>query len=128
MAPTLREHPAAAYSTVYAALLLLIIWGPAPAFRQLGYIIAFAVLLTLGVHTLRRQTTSEFPDAQPGETMGSICDWNADRQQPATPALATAGANGGHVAELERLAKLHDNGSLTDAEFATEKAALHNSS
>jgi hypothetical protein len=128
MAPTLRDHPAAAYSTVYVALLLLIIWGPAPAFRQLGYIIAFALLLTLGVHTLRRQTTSEFPDAQPGDATLSIRNWNADRQQPATPALAIDGANGGHVAELERLAKLHDNGSLTDAEFAAEKAALHNSS
>jgi protein-S-isoprenylcysteine O-methyltransferase Ste14 len=127
MAPTLREHPAAAYGTVYGALLLLVLWGPAPAFRQLGYIIAFAVLLTLGVHTLRRQTASEFPDAQAGDTMRAIRDRNAARQQPATPAVATAGANGGRVAELERLARLHDNGSLTDDEFATEKAALHSS-
>jgi hypothetical protein len=125
MAPTLRERPAAAYVTVFAALLLLVIWGPAPAFRQLGYIIAFAVLLTLGVHTLRRQTASEFPDAQPGDATDSIRSWNAERQQPATPAVATAG---GRVGELERLAKLHDNGALTDAEFATEKAALNNSS
>jgi hypothetical protein len=124
MAPTLREHPAAAYVTVFAALLLLIIWGPAPAFRQLGYIIAFALLLTLGVYTLRRQTAREFPDAQPGDTTDSIRSWNAARKQGATPAVATAGANGGRIAELERLAKLHDNGSLTDAEFATEKSAL----
>jgi hypothetical protein len=127
MAPTLRDHPAAAYGTVYGALLLLVLWAPAPAFRQLGYIIAFAVLLTLGVHTLRRETATEFPDAQAGDTTGSVRAWNAERQQPATPALATAGANGGRVAELERLATLHDNGSLTDDEFATEKAALRNS-
>jgi hypothetical protein len=126
MAPTLREHPAAAYSTVYGALLLLVLWAPAPAFRQIGYIIAFAVLLTLGVYVLRRQTASEFPDAQAGDTMSSIREWNAARHQPATPAVATAGANGGRVAELERLAQLHDNGSLTDAEFATEKTALRN--
>jgi hypothetical protein len=128
MTPTLRDHPAVAYSTVYGALLLLVLWAPAPAFRQLGYIIAFAVLLTLGVHTLRRQTASEFPDAQAGDTMASIRTSKAGRQQPATPALATGGANGGRVAELERLARLHDNGSLTDAEFATEKAALQNGS
>jgi hypothetical protein len=30
----------------------------------------------------------------------------------------------GRVAELERLAKLHTSGSLTDAEFAAEKAML----
>jgi hypothetical protein len=128
MAPTLRESPAAAYITVYAVLLLLIIWGPAPAFRELGYIIAFAVLLALGVHTLRRQTASEFPNAQPGDATSSIRSWNVDRRERATPAVATAGAHGGRVAELERLAQLHDHGSLTDAEFATEKAALQNSS
>jgi hypothetical protein len=128
MAPTLRDHPAAAYCTVYAALLLLVLWGPAPAFRELGYIIAFAVLLTVGIHVLRRQTASEFPDAKPGDAIGAIRSWNADRHQAATPALATAGANGGRVGELERLAKLHDNGSLTDAEFAAEKASLQDGS
>jgi hypothetical protein len=127
MAPTLREHPAVAYVTVYAVLLLVVVWGPAPAFRQLGYIIAFAVLLTIGVHTLRRQTASEFPDAQAGDTMASIRGWNAARQQPSTPApVAAAGDGDSRVADLERLARLHDNGSLTDAEFATEKTALGN--
>jgi hypothetical protein len=128
MAPTLREHPAAAYGTVYGTLLLLVLWAPAPAFRQLGYIVAFAVLLTLGVHALRRQTASEFPGAQAGDTMASIRAGRADRPQPGTPAVATAGATGGRVADLERLSQLHDKGSLTDAEFATEKAALRNGS
>jgi hypothetical protein len=128
MAPTLREHPAAAYATVYGVLLLVVLWAPAPAFRQLGYIIAFAGLLTLGVTALRRQAANEFPDAQAGDTTASIRAGGADRPQPAAPAVASAGANGGRVAELERLAKLHDNGSLTDAEFATEKAALRNGS
>jgi hypothetical protein len=58
--------------------------------------------------------------------MGAIRSWNADRHQAATPALAAAGADGGRVGELERLANLHDNGSLTNAEFAAEKASLHN--
>jgi hypothetical protein len=85
MAPTLRDRPAAGYVTVYAALLLVIVWGPTPATRQLGYIVAFAVLLGLGVHTLRRQTASEFPDAQAGDTMHSIRASYADRGQSATP-------------------------------------------
>ena len=128
MAPTLRERPAVAYITVYGGLLLLIVWGPAPATRQLGYIAAFAVLLGLGVHSLRRQTAGEFPDAQPGEAMNAIRSWYAERHAPATvaPAPAGAGGNGSRVTELERLARLHDSGSLTDAEFATEKAALRN--
>jgi hypothetical protein len=117
----------ATYITVFAALLLLVIWGPAPALRQLGYIIAFAVLLALSVHTLRRQTASEFPDVQSGDAMNAIRGWYAERRHPAMPAPVpvTAGDNGGsHVAELERLARLHDSGALTDAEFAAEKAAL----
>jgi hypothetical protein len=126
MAPTLRDRPAAAYTTVFAALLLLVIWGPAPATRQLGYIIAFAILLAFGVHTLRRQTASEFPDAQAGDAMNSVRDWYASRHQPAMPAPAAAVGNGGHLVELERLASLHDSGSLTDAEFTAEKAALRN--
>ncbi len=70
LAPTLRDRPAAAYGTVFFALLLVIVWGPTPATRQLAYIVAFAVLLALGVHTLRRQTATEFPDAQPPPPAG----------------------------------------------------------
>jgi len=107
---------------------LLVIWGPAPAFRQLGYIIAFAVLLALGVHSLRRQTAGEFPDAQAGDDMDSIRSWNAARQQPPAPVPVAAGGNGSRLSELERLARLHDKGSLSDAEFAAEKAALNDRS
>lgn len=38
----------------------------------------------------------------------------------------SAGSNGERVAQLERLAVLHDLGSLTDAEFAAQKAVLMN--
>jgi Short C-terminal domain len=38
---------------------------------------------------------------------------------------ALEGAQGGdHVSQLERLAKLHEEGALTDAEFAAEKARI----
>ena len=128
LAPTLRDRPASAYITVFAALLLLIIWGPVPATRQLGYIVAYAVLLTLGVHSLRRQTASEFPNANAGDAMGSIRSWYAERGQPHPPASVAAGGNGGRIVELERLARLHDSGALTDAEFTAEKAAISKSS
>ncbi len=126
LAPTLRDRPAAAYITAYAVLLLLILWGPAPAFRQLGYIAAFAVLVGLGVHALRRQTAGEFPAAQPGDAMNAIRSQYAARAPSTTlsPAVAGAGDNSGRIAELERLARLHESGALTDAEFAHEKAAL----
>lgn len=128
MAPALRDRPAVAYTTVYAGLLLLILWGPTPATRQLAYIVAFAVLLGLGVHSLRRQTAGEFPDARPGEAMSALRGWYAERHWRAThnPISAAAEGNGSRITELERLARLHDSGSLTDAEFETEKAALRN--
>jgi hypothetical protein len=130
LAPTLRNRPIASYVTIYIALLLVILWGPTPATRQLPYIIAFIVLLGVGFEALRRQTAREFPDAQAGDTMRSIRSWNAQRRQSVAPAALSvpAGQNGGHLADLERLANLHDSGSLTDAEFAAEKAALANGS
>jgi putative oligomerization/nucleic acid binding protein len=127
-APAERGGSALGPRGLRARLLLLVIWGPAPATRQLGYIIAYAVLLTLGVHSLRRQTASEFPNAHAGDTMGSIRSWYAGRGHPATPASVAAGGNGGRIAELERLARLHDSGALTDAEFSAEKTVLSNSS
>jgi hypothetical protein len=83
------------------------------------------VLLVLGVTALRRQTAREFPDAQSGDTMQAI----RARRHDATPAAVspTVAPNGGRVAELERLAVLHQHGSLTDEEFAAEKAVLQNS-
>jgi hypothetical protein len=129
LAPTLRTRPAAVYITAFLGLLLVIVWGPTPATRQVGYIIGFAILLVVGVEALRRQAAREFPEAQAGDTMRSVRAWNAGRHA-ATPAASPVPAegDGGHVAELERLAKLHDGGSLTDAEFAAEKAVLMNSS
>ena len=124
LAPTLRDRPAVAYGTVYVALLLVIAWGPTPATRQLGYIAAFAVLLTLGVHALRRQTAREFPDAQAGDTMQSIRGRHDDGGQAATRAPVATAGNGSRLSSLERLARLNDTGFLTDAEFAAEKAAL----
>ena len=130
LAPTLRERPVVAYVTVYAALLLVIIWGPTPATRQLPYIILFIVLLALGVDALRRQTAHEFPDAQAGDSASSVRTWYTERRGASTPITATASdvpsAQNDRVAGLERLASLHDRGSLTDEEFVAEKAALTN--
>jgi hypothetical protein len=128
LAPTLRERPAFSYIAAYVVLLLVIFWGPTPATRQFTWIILFIVLLGVGVHVLRRQAATEFPTAQHGDTMRSMRAWNAQRQQPVTPTpvLAQTEPNGGRIAELERLATLHDDGALTDAEFAAEKAVLMN--
>jgi hypothetical protein len=103
LAPTLRERPAATYIAVYVVLLLVILWGPTPATRQLPYIIGFIVLLALGVHALRRDTASEFPDAQAGDTGRSVRAWFSDRRRPSVPAAAPVAPehDGEAVAEPE---------------------------
>jgi len=68
LAPTLRDRPAAAYGVVFGVLLLVIVWGPTAATRQIAYIVLFVVLLVLGVEALRRQTAREFPSAPTGGT------------------------------------------------------------
>ena len=113
----------AVYGFAGVVYLLVIAWGPTPAFRQVIPLIGIAALLVLGIEALRRKTAEEFPDAQPGDAMAAIRSWYAARQQPA-PAIAAPGPNGGRVDALERLATLHDSGALTDAEFASEKATL----
>jgi hypothetical protein len=125
VAPTLRDRPAVAYIAAYAVLLLVIIWGPTPATRQLPYIILFVVLVAVGVAALSRQTAQEFPDAQAGDTMRALRSWYAERRGASISGTPSSSApEGDRVADLERLASLHDRGSLTDAEFVAEKAAL----
>ena len=63
IAPTLRDNPAVAYSVVGGVLLLVVLWGPTPALRNVWWILVFAVLLALGVTMLRRETELEFPRA-----------------------------------------------------------------
>ena len=61
IAPSLRDSPAIAYCVVGGLLLLLVAWGPAPAARNIWWILFFAALLALGVTMLRRETALEFP-------------------------------------------------------------------
>jgi hypothetical protein len=85
LAPSLRDSPAFAYATVGGLLLILVVWGPTPAFRNIATIVVFALLLALGVTMLRRETATEFaantgtqpiPDSATGEL----------RPTPETPA------------------------------------------
>ena len=77
LAPSLRESPAVAYSVVGAVLLLVVLWGPTPAFRNIWWILVFAVLLALGVTMLRRETAREFPDIEHDQAL------HDSRAQPA---------------------------------------------
>jgi len=142
LAPSLRDSPAVAYSTVGGLLVLLVLIGPTPAFRNVVWIVLFAVLLEFGVTMLRRQTAVEFAGIQHGQALRELRDQRAsahDHKKAPPPAPAadatisgSAGSNtapaatGGRVDTLERLAALRANGAITDDEFAAEKAHVMN--
>lgn len=132
LAPELREHPGRVYGVIAFVLLLVILWGPTPAFRQLIPVIGIIVLIVLGVQTLRRQTAIEFPDTEPGEAWHRLRAWVTSRRHHLRPAGASADGLTGvstreqqdKLAQLERAAALHDRGVLTDQEFLAQKSAI----
>ncbi|HUA12255.1 MAG TPA: hypothetical protein VMA83_09640 [Solirubrobacteraceae bacterium] len=72
MTPTLRDHPGRAYGIGGVILLLAVIWGPFPSLREFWPIVGIAVLIALGIYTLRRASEREFPDAHAGETIAAL--------------------------------------------------------
>jgi hypothetical protein len=126
-APELRESPAAAYVAAGGLLLVLVLWGPTPAFRQLAWILLFAALLALGVTVLRRQTALEFPGVQRGDAIRELLERRAATRAHKTAATPAAGRKPA-VDELERLVSLHDSGKLSDTEFVAAKTRVVNGS
>jgi Short C-terminal domain len=122
---------------VGAVLLLVVLWGPTPAFRNVWWILVFAALLALGVTMLRRETAREFPEIEHGQALHDLQAQRAHSRagQSASPAVpstqATVGNSGttarspapslGRVETLERLAALRDRGAITNDEYQAEK-------
>ena len=144
VAPTLRESPGVAYGIAGGVLLLLVAWGPTPAFRQIAWVILFAALFALGVAMLSRQTAVEYPDTQPGDALRQLRERReaakarkAAAESAAAREAAAAAAPAGQAAtpvrsptleEIERLVALHDSGALNDSEFAAAKTRVMNGS
>jgi hypothetical protein len=63
-APYMRDRPELTYGVVALLFLVMIAWGPTPAFRRPLSLLLIAGLLVLGTEALRRQTAEEFPDAR----------------------------------------------------------------
>lgn len=64
-APVLRDRPGAAWATLGAVYLLLVLWGPIPALRNLPGIVILGALLALGFEAVRRETVGELDAASP---------------------------------------------------------------
>jgi len=61
LAPSFREHVGLVYTAVGVVYLLVVLWGPTPAFRQVISILVFGALIGLGTEAFRRLTLREFP-------------------------------------------------------------------
>jgi hypothetical protein len=124
LAPSLRDQPVRVYGIAATVYLLVLVWGPTPAFRKLIPILLIAGLVVLGIEVLRRQTAREFPDAQAGDATAALRAWWGRRFSRGEPPPSAVATNGSAIDELERLSALHDHGALTDDEFMSQKAAL----
>jgi hypothetical protein len=97
-APILNERPEIAWTAVGFVYLLLVLWGGTHALRTWWGILLLGGLIAAGVVALRRETLKEFPQAVVAQPAAS-----------------------GSSDELERLAALHEAGTLSDAEFEAAK-------
>jgi hypothetical protein len=114
MAPTMRDRPGLAWSVFAVIVLLVLAWGPIPATRMPVTILIIIGLSIWGFVLLKRQCVREYPDEPAGER-------TAQMRARVSGAMRRRGGNTG---ELERLARLRDQGVLTDEEFAAQKTAL----
>jgi hypothetical protein len=115
LAPYLRR-PELAYSAAAVLFLLMLWWSPTVQTTRVPLIIAAALVLALAVEVLRRQTAREFPDAPPPDPGGSL--------RRGMGKLRGGTGEEKRLAALEQLGRLHEQGVLTDEEFAAEKAQL----
>jgi hypothetical protein len=125
--PWLRE-PKYAYGGLAALLALLFWWDPVIATHRVVpslLLIAFAVL---GTEMLRRQVIREFPDHVTSGSPAGIAQSIAERMRESREGRV-AGAVGPsqgdpRLDQLERLARLREQGVLSDEEVAAEKARI----
>ncbi len=133
LAPYLRD-PAIAYGALAVVLAVVILWwAPTPAMHNPVTALVLAALSAIGLEALRRQSAREFPAADRAETaqrfqaaVGSLRR-RPDTVVQAAPAGPTLGNGHDHderLEQLERLSRLHESGTLDDAEFRAEKARL----
>jgi len=126
LAPHFRKHPELAYWITAVLLVLLFIWEPIPATGNPWWMLLFIVLFFVGAHVLRGQIAEEFPDAEAITLRASVREYASNvggKVSRARSATAPAAGSGdtSTAAELERLAVLHDRGSIDDDEYTAAK-------
>jgi hypothetical protein len=121
--PYLRD-PAVAFGAYGLLLLLLLVWAPVPATRDPVMVLVLGVLGAIGIEALRRVSMSEFPDATERALGGHIHAGLRGAYHGVRHADPPEAAADARYSSLERLASLHDRGTISDDEYAEEKASL----
>jgi hypothetical protein len=151
MAPALRDHLAFVYTGLAIVVCIYFLSSPTQGLRSFLTTLVIAGMAAFGIFELRKQTATEFPDADYGEFFGRTKDkvsgaikdakigervgeqaskLKLPERKPAgdeaeAPAAEVATASeDSRLWRLERLATLHEKGVLTDEEFAAEKARV----
>jgi hypothetical protein len=112
LAPHLRQ-PEIAWGAFAIVIVLVLWWLPA---QELRTDVILLVLSIIGFEVLRRQVAREVPAPVAVDVVGEIRERFAGMRDSVGKPSRTE--------QLERLAKLHADGALTDDEFAAAKADL----
>jgi Short C-terminal domain len=126
LAPYLRE-PRFAWGAFGLVVLVLVAWGPTPAFRQVILALLLIGLLALGLEALRRQTAREYPDARREDSFPRLREWARGIGRRAARAPAPAGTpapSDPRMDRLEQLGRLREDGLLDPEEFQREKTRV----
>jgi hypothetical protein len=115
LAPYLAR-PGIAFTAAGTLFLLLLWWSPTVQTTRVPLMLAAAIVFAFAVELLRRQTAREVPAPAPHDLSGSI--------RRGFERVRGSKGEESRVAALERLGQLHEQGVLTDEEFAAEKARL----
>jgi hypothetical protein len=126
--PYLRQ-PRVAYAGLAVLLALLFWWSPTEATRRLGPSLVLIAVLVLGVEVLRRQVILEFPDrvtmwSPEGTAQRIAARMREGRERRSGPPPAAESPDERRVSQLERLARLHEAGILSEQELAAEKRRI----
>jgi putative oligomerization/nucleic acid binding protein len=147
IAPVLRKHVAFVYTGLAIFVCIYFLSAPTQGLRSFLTTLVIAGMAAFGIHELRKQTASEFPDAEFSDTfgrtrdkvVGAIKDANIgervgeqasklrlpeSRKPDGEDTAAAGGGEEARLGRLERLSSLHEKGVLTDEEFAAEKARV----
>ncbi len=123
------RRPGVAFGVLVALLLLIFWWDPILATHRVVPSLILIALLALGTEVLRRQIVREFPDRLTPTSSEGVAQTIATRMRQGRESSVSrdptpTSPHEQRVAQLERLTKLHESGTLSDEEFAAEKRRI----